>query len=91
MIYRMRKIKLSITLPAELVDRIDAAAARQERVNRSAVIEEWLRRGARARALDALHEETLAYYASRDSQDVAEDEGIGRALGQAARRLNYDD
>jgi metal-responsive CopG/Arc/MetJ family transcriptional regulator len=91
MIRSMRKIKLSITLPADLVDRIDAAAQRQDRANRSAVIEQWLRRGARARALDALHEETLAYYTSRDGEDVAEDERLGRALGQAARKVQYDD
>lgn len=87
----MRKIKLSITLPADLVDRIDAAAAQEARANRSAVIERWLRQGARARALDALHEQTLAYYASRDAKDVAEDERLGRALGQEAQRVQYDD
>lgn len=85
------KIKLSITLPADLVDRIDAAAAREARTNRSAVIERWLRRGAQARARDALHEETLAYYASRDAKTVTEDDRLGRALGVQAKRLRYDD
>lgn len=91
MIRSMKKVKLSITLPADLVDRIDLAASRQARANRSAVIEQWLRRGARARALDALHEETLAYYASRDAKAVAGDERLGRALGREARRVRYDD
>lgn len=90
MISRM-KIKLSITLPADLVDRIDAAAERVGSSNRSAIIEQWLRRGARARALDALHEETLTYYASRDSGTTAADDRLGRALGAQAQRLRYDD
>ncbi len=91
MIQSMRKIKLSITLPADLVDRIDAAAARETRSNRSAVIERWLRRAARARALDTLHEETLAYYASRSTGEAAEDARLGRALGRAAGKVQHDD
>jgi len=87
----MCKIKLSITLPADLVARIDAAAAQETRANRSAVIEQWLRRGVRARALEALQEETLAYYTSRDAGTAAEDERLGRALGREAGRLRYDD
>ncbi len=91
MIHPMSKVKVSITLPAELVDRIDAEAERSEDGNRSAVIEAWLRRGARARAADALHEATLAYYASRSPAMAAEDAAIGRAAGEQARRLRYDD
>jgi predicted transcriptional regulator len=41
-----RKIKLSVSLSSEVVDRIDAQAKRS-RSTRSAVMEEWLQAGER--------------------------------------------
>lgn len=86
----MPKVKFSVTLPADLVERIDAEARRLAAPNRSAVIEAWLRRGARARAADTLREETLRYYASRSRKEVAEDAAIARSLGRHAKRNPYD-
>ena len=91
MISLMSRAKVSITLSEELLERIDREASRWPGGSRSAVIEEWVRRGARLRGADILREETIAYYDSLVPQDRAEDEAISRASGDAARRLRYDD
>ena len=86
----MARAKISITVSEDLLARVDREARRRPGGNRSAVIEEWLRRGARARAGDVLREETVAYYDSLPPEDRADDEGISRAGGEAAGRLAYD-
>jgi len=73
------KVKISITLSGDLVDRIDREAAAHPRLTRSAVIETWLRRAGRAHAWAALREETVRYYDSAAAEDSAEDEAIARA------------
>lgn len=87
----MSRAKVSITLSEELLARIDREAGRRPGGSRSAVIEEWARRGARLRGADLLREETIAYYDSLDAADQAEDSAIARASGDAARKLGYDD
>ena len=87
----MARAKISITLSDDLLARIDREASRRYGGNRSAVIEEWLRRGVRSRAADVLREETAAYYGSLPPEERAEDEGISRASGEIARRLRYDE
>jgi len=87
----MPRTKVSITLSEELLARIDREAGRRPGGNRSAVIEEWARRGARMRGADLLREETVAYYDSLDPEERAEDEAIARASSDAARRLRYDE
>ncbi len=87
----MSRAKVSITLSEELLERIDLEASRRSGGSRSAVIEDWARRGARLRGADFLREETIAYYDSRAPEDHAEDEALARASGHAARRLRYDD
>ncbi len=86
----MSRAKVSITLSEELLERIDREASRRPGGSRSAVIEEWVRKGARLRGADLLREETIAYYDSLAPEDHAEDEAIARASGDAAGRLRYD-
>ena len=86
----MSRAKVSITLSEELLARIDREASGRPGGNRSAVIEEWARRGARMRGADLLREETIAYYDSLGPEDRAENESMARASGAAARRLPYD-
>jgi metal-responsive CopG/Arc/MetJ family transcriptional regulator len=84
------KVKISITLSRDLVERIDEEAARQPSLSRSGVIEMWLRRGARADASRALEDDTIRYYESLTANERAEDEAIARASSRAARRIRYD-
>ncbi|MFV1958857.1 MAG: hypothetical protein ACC662_05520 [Planctomycetota bacterium] len=90
-LHAMRKTRISITLSTDLLRRIDREAHRGAGGNRSAVIEAWLRRGARSRAEDALREETIAYYEGLSKEERAEDAAIARAAGRLARRLRHDD
>lgn len=83
-----RKTKVSVSLSADLVARIDREA---DKTTRSAVVERWLRQAemtATARQVDAA---TIAYYdgLTRAAQD--EDEAISRGLTRAARKLRIDD
>lgn len=87
----MAKSKISVTLSEEILDRIDREVRRFPGGSRSAVIEAWLRRGARARAADRLREETVAHYESLSPEERAEGEAISRASGDLARRLTYDE
>ena len=91
LISTMSRSKVSITLSEELLERIDREAQRRPGGSRSAVIEEWARRGARLQGADLLREETIAYYSSLTPEDCAEDDAIARASGDAARGLNYDE
>jgi metal-responsive CopG/Arc/MetJ family transcriptional regulator len=87
----MPRAKVSITISEELLQRIDREASRRSGGSRSAVIEEWIRRGARLRGADLLREETIAYYDSMAPEDHAEDAAMARASGDAAQSLRYDD
>ena len=91
MIGTMPKAKISITLSEKLLKRIDREARRRPSGTRSAVIEDWIRRGARVRGADLLREETIAYYRGLTPEEDAEDEAIARSSGDAARELRYDD
>ena len=88
---KMPRSKISITLSEELLERIDREAGRRPGGSRSAVIEDWVRRGARTRGADLLREETIAYYSSLNFEEQVEHEAIARASGNAARQLRYDD
>jgi Arc/MetJ-type ribon-helix-helix transcriptional regulator len=64
-----RRVKISVSLPADLVERIDRQVARRPGGTRSGVMEEWLRRAARADAHQELDRAIEAYY-----RDLREDE-----------------
>ncbi|MCU0724300.1 MAG: ribbon-helix-helix protein, CopG family [Planctomycetes bacterium] len=87
----MNRLKISITLPADLVERIDEEAGRTARANRSAVIERWLRAGARRQAGERLREATIAYYDSLRAEERADDAAYARAVAESSLRLRYDD
>jgi metal-responsive CopG/Arc/MetJ family transcriptional regulator len=84
------RIKISVSLPRDLVARIDRAA-RAEARSRSRVLERWLRVTARENAARELEAATIAYYQTMTSEDRAEDEAIAAASSRAARRLRVDD
>jgi metal-responsive CopG/Arc/MetJ family transcriptional regulator len=84
------RIKISVSLPRDLVARIDRAA-RAEARSRSRVLEGWLRATARASAARELEEATIAYYQAVTSEERREGEAIAAASSRAARRLRVDD
>ena len=60
---RERKLKISISLDADVLDAVDRRAA-EEKTTRSAIMEQWLRNASRQADLQRLEEETAAYYDS---------------------------
>ena len=70
----MAKLKLSVTLPPDLVARIDRAAGRMPGGSRSAVIERWLREASRQEARRALAQATVDYYERLSTAARADDE-----------------
>jgi metal-responsive CopG/Arc/MetJ family transcriptional regulator len=85
-------MKISVSLPRDLVAAVDDQARQAgPPANRSAVIEAWLRQGARRHEEQRLEDEVVAYYRSLDSEARAEDRAIGKATSRAARRLTIDE
>jgi metal-responsive CopG/Arc/MetJ family transcriptional regulator len=84
------RVKISVSLPGELVASLDRAA-RAEARSRSRILEGWLRATARERAARDLEAATIAYYESLTSEDRREEEAIASASSLAARRLRVDD
>ena len=84
------RVKISVSLPSDLVDQIDRAA-RVEARSRSRVLEAWLRRAARADSARALEAATIAYYESLTPEELREEEAMASGLSAAARRLRFDD
>lgn len=84
------RVKISVSLPRDLVARIDQVA-RAEARSRSGVLEGWLRASARERADRDLEAATIAYYESLTPEDRREEDAIGSASSRAARRLRIDD
>jgi metal-responsive CopG/Arc/MetJ family transcriptional regulator len=87
---RNPRVKISVSLPSDLVARIDDTARAEVR-SRSRVLEGWLRATARERAARDLEAATIAYYESLTPEDRREDEAIASASSRAARRLRIDD
>jgi hypothetical protein len=58
---------------------------------RSGVIEQWLRRAAKASAEQEINDATATYYRSIRSENNSEDEPVARALSRAAAHVAYDD
>jgi len=84
------RIKISVSLPRDLVARIDRAA-RAEARSRSRVLEGWLQAAARENAAQELERATIAYYQTMTSDDRGEDDAIAAASSRVARRLRVDD
>ena len=84
------RVKISISLPRELVARIDRAAKAEARP-RSRVLEDWLRTTARENAARDLEAATVAYYESLTADDQRESAAMAAASSRAARRLAVDE
>lgn len=84
-----RKVKISVSLDAALVDAVDSRAAR-EGTTRSAVMEQWLKRASSQAALARLEEETAAYYDALDPMEMDDDRSWAKAASRSSRRLVID-
>ena len=84
------KLKVSLTLSADLVALVDRDAKRRNGT-RSGVIEQWLRGAASAAVAQELDAATAAYYRSLRPEEAEEDEALSRALSGAARKLAFGD
>lgn len=83
------RVKVSVTIPADLVARADSVARRTGET-RSGVFEDWLRAGASRAAERSIEEATAAYYESLRGEARDEDEAIAHATTRAARQITYD-
>jgi hypothetical protein len=84
-----RKLKVSLTLSADVLALVDRDAV-QRGATRSSVVEHWLRRAANSAHERAIEDATVAYYRSLDRDERAEEEALARSLSVAARRIAYD-
>jgi metal-responsive CopG/Arc/MetJ family transcriptional regulator len=85
-----RKVKISISLDAELLGIVDRRAAEEE-TTRSALMERWLRQASHRNRLARLEEETAAYYEALSPEEREEDAAWASASSTAARKLRIDD
>jgi metal-responsive CopG/Arc/MetJ family transcriptional regulator len=85
-----RKLKISISLAADLLDAVDKRAAK-ERTTRSAIMERWLRNGSRQSAMQRLDEETAAYYDALTPAEKADDAAWAEFASRSARSLTLDE
>jgi hypothetical protein len=85
-----RKIKVSVSLAADLLQVVDRAA-QHDGSTRSAVMERWLRESHRRSRLARLEEETAVYYDSLTARDEDEDARWAAQASGAARRLTIDE
>ena len=84
-----RKLKVSLTLSADLVALIDRDASNRNDT-RSGIVEEWLRLAASATTERAIEEATAAYYLGLRGDERGEVDRLSRGLSKAARRVSYD-
>jgi metal-responsive CopG/Arc/MetJ family transcriptional regulator len=84
------RVKISVSLPSDLVSKIDRVARRDAR-SRSRVLEAWLRAAARTEAERELEAATIAYYESLTAEERDEDTQLAMASSRATRRLVIDE
>ena len=77
------KLKVSLTLSADVVALVDGDARRRKKT-RGGIVEQWLRRAANANAEKEIDEATAAHYRSFRREDLAEEENMSKALSGAA-------
>ena len=85
------RVKVSLSLPAALVAEVDREVRVRAGTSRSAVVEEWLRRGARAKAEADLRAAVVAYYHELGPAERLEEQALARSLSREARKLRVDD
>ena len=86
---RTRRKRVTVSLSDELLTEIDRWS-RELRETRSGLMEEWLRRGARAAAEEKLNREIERYYRTRTAAQRREDEAIATATSRWAKQIDYD-
>ena len=84
-----KKVKVSLTISADLLERVDSAA-RRERKTRSYLVEQWLNAGASRAAERAIELDMIRYYTTRTAEERADDEAIARGSSLRAREIDYD-
>jgi len=84
-----RKHKVSLSLPADLVDWIDRQAARKRGGTRSGVVEQAVRGWAKQSAAKDIEDATVAYYQAMSASEHKEDAAWSR-LGEATIRSEED-
>ena len=87
---RERKLKISISLDADVLDAVDRRAA-AEKTTRSAIMEQWLRTASRQTDLRRLEEETAAYYDALTPREQTEDAEWAAFASRSARKLVIDE
>jgi len=85
----LRKHKVSLSLPADLVDWIDRQAARKRGETRSGVVEQAVRSWAKRSAAKDIEDATVAYYQAMTPSEHKEDEAWSR-LGETTFRSEDD-
>jgi metal-responsive CopG/Arc/MetJ family transcriptional regulator len=86
----VRKLKISVSLDAELLALLDRRAAK-EKTTRSAIMEQWLRRASRQSDLQWLEEETAAYYDALTPAEKEDDAEWTEFASRSARKLTIDE
>jgi hypothetical protein len=85
-----RKMKISISLDADLLGIVDRRAA-EEATTRSAIVERWLKLASHRNKLARLEEETASYYDALSEEERADDAAWTSAATAAARKLRIDE
>ena len=85
-----RKLKISVSIDADLVGAVDRLAER-EGSTRSAIMERWLFQASRRARLARLEEETAVYYEAMTPAEQADDAAWINAAQASTRRLKVDD
>ena len=85
----LRKHKVSLSLPADLVDWIDRQAARKRGETRSGIVERAVRSWAKRSTAKDIEDATVAYYQAMTAAEHKDDEAWSR-LGDATFRSKND-
>ena len=85
-----RKLKISISVDAALLDAVDRRAAK-EKTTRSAIMERWLRTASRHADLQRLEEETASYYDALTPGEEADDDAWADFASRSAQALSIDE
>jgi metal-responsive CopG/Arc/MetJ family transcriptional regulator len=85
-----RKLKISVSLDADLVEAVDRQAA-DEGSTRSAVMERMLRQSSHRARATRLAEETAAYYEALAPAERQEDTAWATMATRASRALSIDE
>jgi len=85
-----RKLKISISVDAQLLDVVDRRAAK-EKTTRSAIMEQWLRAASRQAELQRLEEDTAAYYDALTPAEKADDAEWAEFASRSFRELTIDE